>query len=388
LRGLGFIAGELRALEGADRRRRLRRVAGRPGRLIEVDGRRVVNLSSNDYLGLAGHEALVGASREALDAGTGSTASRLIVGNRQAHEQLEAELAAFHGTEAARLFNSGYQANLGVLSALVGRGDRLVSDALNHASLIDGCRLSQAEVVVVAHGDVGAFERALSQGGARRQLVVTDGLFSMDGDRASVTALASLCDRFDAGLLVDEAHAVGVLGDGRGLCAEQGAVADVLVGTLGKAFGSFGAYVAGSEDLCELLLNRARSFVFSTALPEGVVAASRTAVGLVGGPEGGRRREALEGHCRRVQEIIEELGLPGSDGTPIVPILARGNAEAMRATDLLMERGLFVQGIRPPTVPEGGARLRVALRADLEEADLEGLRDGLRVVRDAGLLRA
>ena len=299
---LRFAVDELAELDRLGLRRRLRALDGPQGREVTIDGRRVVNVSSNDYLGLAAHPRLTEASARAVtELGTGAGASRLIVGNQAPHRELELALAGFFGREAALLFNSGYQANVGVLQALAGRGDVVVSDALNHASLIDGCRLSRATIEVVAHGDVAAVEaRLAAAGGARRRFVVTDSLFSMDGDRAPLVELAALAQRYDAALIVDEAHAVGVLGDGRGLAAELGVRPDVLVGTLGKAFGSFGAFAVAEEPTVELLLNRARSFVFTTALPPAVVAASVCAVGLVAGDEGAALRSRLARNTARL----------------------------------------------------------------------------------------
>lgn len=375
--GLDFLQEELDALGRAGRRRTLRQTSGAPGAWIELDGRRVLNVSSNDYLGLAADGRLAEAARAALDEGTGSTASRLIVGNRAQHELLESELAAFHGTESARLFNSGFQGNVGLLAALAGPGDLILSDRLNHASLIDGCRLSRARVLIYEHAEADAVAELLrrERAGSRRCFIVTDGVFSMDGDLAPVGALRELADRFDAALVVDEAHAVGVLGGGRGVCAAAGVVPDVLSATLGKAFGAFGAYVAGARALGEFLLNRARSFVFSTALPASVVASARAGLAVASGPDGEWLRARLAQRRDELARGLRELGLlaEAAGGSPIFPLLVGGDREAVECCEKLLERQVFAQAIRPPTVPEGTARLRIALRADLEASDVEHL---------------
>ncbi|HEU5058816.1 MAG TPA: 8-amino-7-oxononanoate synthase [Kofleriaceae bacterium] len=363
------LGDELERLSAAGQRRELRRWVGPHGPRIELGGRALVSFSSNNYLGLAGDPALSAAAGGALaEAGLGAAASRLIAGNHAEHEALEAELAELHRTEAALLFNSGFQANIGVIPALVGRGDLVLSDHLNHASLIDGCRLSRAAVEVYPHGDVAVVELILAarRPAARRALVVTESVFSMDGDRAPLAELASVCARNGAWLMVDEAHAVAALGPGgRGIAAEVGVRPDVLVGTLGKGFGTFGAYVAGSQVLRQLLIHRARSFVFTTALPPAVAAASRAAVALVAGPEGERRRALLAGHIERFGGALRAAGLlaPGAGSSAIFPVILGSERRAMEAAARLAEEGFHVQGIRPPTVPPGTSRLRVSLMA-------------------------
>ena len=371
------IGQELDALEAAGLRRRLRRWTGAQGPWIELDGRRLASFSSNNYLGLAGDERLAARAAAALgESGLGAAASRLIAGNHAEHEQLEVELAAYHGAEAALLFNAGFAANVGTVPALVGAGDLVLSDRLNHASLIDGCRLSRAQVEVFDHADPEAARRLLAahRSGARRALVVTDSVFSMDGDRAPLEELAAVCREHDAWLMVDEAHAVGVLGPGgRGLAAELGVTPDVVVGTLGKAFGAFGAYVVGSRRLRELLLHRARSFVFSTALPPALVAASRAAVELVAGAEGASRRQALAGHVTRFSEGLRDLRLlpDGAGSSPILPVLVGPEDAALAVSQHLFEAGIHAQAIRPPTVPRGTSRLRFALMATHAEDQID-----------------
>jgi len=380
---------ELRQLEERGLRRRLRTVESAQGREVVIDGRPVINFSSNDYLGLAAHPALVEASQRASrDFGAGAGASRLIVGNLAAHDALEQTAARLCGAEAACLFNSGYHANVGTISALAGRGDVVVSDELNHASIIDGCRLSRAQVEVYRHGDVADAERRLaSASGARRRLLVTDSLFSMDGDRAPLVPLSELARRYDALLYVDEAHSMGTLGPGgRGVAAEAGVVPDVTVATLGKSFGSFGAFVLGTASLREFLVNRARSLVFTTGLPPSVLGASKAGLELVFGDEGERRRRQLQQNVARLAAIVGELHLGNAPQSQIWPLLLGSESRAMTASSALFEEGLLGQGIRPPTVPEGACRIRFTLTATHEPGDMDRLRNGLSALRHQGLL--
>jgi 8-amino-7-oxononanoate synthase len=364
---------ELGELENTHRLRVPRVVDGAQGPRITIDGRDVVNFASNDYLGLASDVRLVRAAQDALeDSGAGAGASRLIVGNQREHVRLETAVADWLRCGGARLFNSGYAANVGILTALLGPGDVVFSDALNHASIIDGCRLSKAEIVVVPHADCHALEAALATRLGRRRIVVTESLFSMDGDFADVEAIAALCKRHDAALVIDEAHAVGVVGpEGRGLAAERGVIPDILVGTFGKALGSFGAFAATSRSVADLLWNRARSLVFSTGLPPSVPAASRTALEIARGSEGDERRTRLTSLARRFRQRMPAAC--GGLTSPIVPIVVGDDRAAMCCTEDLLARGFFVQGIRPPTVPVGTARLRVGLSATHNESQLDRL---------------
>jgi 8-amino-7-oxononanoate synthase len=370
-----FLDEELRDLEARGLRRRLRSVDGPQRARVLIDGREVLNFSSNNYLGLADHPALRDAAVAALEEdGVGSGASRLIVGNLRAHRDLEAEIAAFHGTEAALVFNSGYQANVGILAALAGHEDVIFSDALNHASLIDGCRLSRARTDVYAHGDAGDLRRRLATASARRRFVVSDSVFSMDGDIASVAELRRIADEANAILIIDEAHATGCLGPGgRGIAAQVGVRADVHMATLSKGFGCFGAYVAGSRALIDVLLNRARSFVFTTALPPSVPAAALAAIRLCRSSAGDALREDLSRRVARFREGLRSLGIlvPGSGETAIFPVLIGDERRTMEASEMLLRAGIYAQGIRPPTVPRGTSRLRFALMATHEIADLD-----------------
>jgi len=380
------IADELAELERRGLRRALRPLASPSDPEVSVEGRRVLLLSSNNYLGLATHPAVEAAACEAIRRwGCGAGASRLIAGHLELHAMVEAALAAFKGTEAALLFPSGYQANVGAITALAGPGDHVFSDALNHASIIDGCRLSRARVHVFPHRDVEALEQLLAAtppGG--RRLVVTDAVFSMDGDRAPLADLVALAQRYRAYLVLDEAHAAGVLGPrGAGLadaCGLSGEIA-VQVGTLGKAFGSAGAYVAGSKALIELLVNRARSFIYTTALPPAAVAAAGAALEIVRTePE---RRARVLAHAARLRTGFRALGLDTGGDTHIVPVLLGDNARALAFSRALLERGVLVQAIRPPTVPAGTARLRVTPMATHDDAQLAYVLEAFAEARQA-----
>ncbi len=379
---LDFLGDELEALRARGLWRTLEPLASAQGASVTLaTGERLANFSSNDYLGLASDPRLVRAAQEASGRwGCGGGAARLIVGDLLEHHALEAELAAHKGAERAILFSSGWQANVGVIPSLVGPGDLVVSDALNHASIIDGIRLSKAKCVVVPHGDVGAVRAALDQP-ARRKLVATDAIFSMDGDVAPLAELRALCDDHGAILYVDEAHATGVLGPtGAGACEAAGIRADVVMGTLGKALGSFGAYVAGSSLLCEWLLQRCRSFVFTTALPPSACAAARAALRIV--REEPERRARLMANAVHFAEGCEALGYDvlGSR-TPVVPVIVGAPGAALEAAASVRARGVLARAIRPPTVPEGTSRLRFALRADHTEEQIEAALAALRSLR-------
>lgn len=329
-----------------------------PGPWVERGGRRLLNLCSNDYLSLGGRTARGVA---------GSGASRLIVGDTVEHVALERELAGWLGVDDTLVFSSGYAANVGTVAAL-SAGAVVISDTLNHASLIDGCRLSRARVVVVPHRDVQAVRDALAAAPERRRLVVTDAYFSMDGTLAPVADLAEVCRRGGAALYVDEAHALGVFGpEGRGVCAAAGVVPDVLMGTFGKSFGASGAFVGGSRSLTRWLWNAARSFVFSTGMSPVVAAAVREALPLV---RGGGPTARLARNAELLRASVARETLAGSVG-PIVPVLLGSPERALAAAARLLELGVFAPAIRPPTVPQGTSRLRLTVQAGHEPADLE-----------------
>lgn len=359
--------------------RTLRTVGNAQGPRVLLEGREVLLLCSNNYLGLASHPRLAqAAAAAALDWGTSSGASRLVSGTLELHRELEERIASFKGTEAALLFNSGYAANTGILQGLTGPEDVIFSDALNHASIIDGCRLSQARTLVYPHGDVAALEQMMMRLRPSRRgrwFIVTDGVFSMDGDLAPLPALADLRDRYDALLMVDDAHGTGVLGNGgRGSGEALGCLTriDLHMGTLGKALGGFGAYLAAARPIIETLINRSRPFIFSTSLPPSVLAAAKAAFDLVEEEEGRRRREALQRNCEIFATPLRQAGLDlcGSV-TQIVPIVTGDPQPTMAAAAALFERGIFLQGIRPPTVPQGRCRLRATLMSDHDPQELQ-----------------
>jgi 8-amino-7-oxononanoate synthase len=381
-----WAAEELADLEARGLLRTLEPLAGPQGPVIRIGGRSLLNFSSNDYLGLAADPRLAAAFAEALRRwGIGAGASRVVVGDTDAHRRLEARLARFEGTEAALLFNGGYPANVGIVPALVGRGDLVVSDALNHASLVDGCRLSRAEVVVAPHAQPEAVARALAGHPARRKLVVTDAVFSMDGDRAPLRALAEVCQTAGAALLVDEAHATGVLGErGAGLCELTGVEPDVRMGTLGKALGVFGAYAAGSRSVMDLLVNRARSVVFSTTLPPALCEVATVAVDLLQhDPE---LRPRLQRNVQRFVAGVRSLGFAAEPSSAIVPLVLGSPERALAASAFLREREILAKAIRPPTVPEGTSRLRFALSAAHTGAQVDRALEALQEARSHGLL--
>jgi len=361
----------------ADGLYRTRRVTeGAQGPELVVDGRRLLAFCSNDYLGLAADPRLaVAMNRGVARYGVGAGAAHLISGHSQAHHALEEELAEFTGRERALLFSTGYMANLGVLSALLGRGDSVFEDRLNHASLIDGGLLSRARLRRYAHADLAALEAQLGEGG-RRRLVVSDGVFSMDGDVAPIAGLASLCAAKGAWLMIDDAHGLGVLGpQGRGSVAAAGLGQDqvpILVGTLGKALGTAGAFVAGPGELIETLIQRARSYIYTTAMPPAVAEATRASLRIA--QEEDWRRERLQGHVARFRHGASKIGLQlmASD-TPIQPVLLGSSERANRWSEALLREGILVGAIRPPTVPEGSARLRITFSASHSVAQVEAL---------------
>jgi 8-amino-7-oxononanoate synthase len=368
-------------------------ISGKQAAHVEMNGRDMLLLCSNNYLGLADHPDLIRASVAAAERyGTSSSASRLVSGTMDLHEQLEAEVAAFKETAAALIFNGGYAANTGIIGALAGRGDVIFSDRLNHASIIDGALLSGARLVRYPHKDHAALALLLKKHrGTGRAMIVTDGVFSMDGDIAPLLDLADLKKEFDALLMVDDAHGSGVLGEqGKGT-AELLRVSediDINMGTFGKALGSFGAYAALSVELRELLINRARSFIYSTSLPPSVLAASLAAIKLVRSPEGKRLREQLKANAEQFRSLLTQAGFKLSDGmTQIIPVMI-GSAEiTMRFSEMLLAEGIFAQGIRPPTVPAGLCRLRCTVMSTHSCQDLEWAADRIKAVgRQLGVI--
>jgi len=348
-------------------------VAGLPGRVVTVDGRPGLNFSSNNYLGLAGHPALVQAMTDtAASCGAGSTASRLISGTSEVYRELESFIAAWKATEAALVFGSGYQANVGILTALTDDRDLIVSDELNHASIVDGCRLSRARVIIYPHLDLNRAEEALKSTGFRRKLLVTESIFSMDGDRAPLKELDALCRRWGAFLMVDEAHATGVIGPrGRGLASEEAVVPEIQMGTLGKAVGVCGAYVAGRRALIQVLVNKARPLIYSTAAAPAIQGAVLASLKIITSDEGEARRQRLAENTRTFHHLLKSAGLAVSTVSHIVPVRVGESARTMQVSTECLARGIFAHGIRYPTVPEGTARLRLTLMSDHTAEDLQ-----------------
>ena len=376
--GVGItIQQELEQIRKRGLYRSTRMISGMQGPHVEMDGRDMLMLCSNNYLGLADSPALIQASVEATEQyGTSSAASRLVSGTMALHELLEREVAVFKQCQAALVFNSGYAANTGVIAALVGRGDVIFSDRLNHASIIDGALLSSARLIRYPHNDIRALEALITKHrGTGRALIVTDAVFSMDGDMALLRELVELKKEHKALLLVDDAHGSGVLGeDGSGTAEFLGVSGevDILMGTFGKALGSFGAYVALSAELRDLLVNRARSFIFSTSLPPAVLGASLAALKIVRSPDGKRLRRQLRANAELFRSLLVASGFRLPEGTTqIIPVLVGDAQTTMLFSELLLEEGLFVQGIRPPTVPAGACRLRCTVMASHTHQDLE-----------------
>jgi 8-amino-7-oxononanoate synthase len=365
--------------------RRRRTLASAQGAQVTVAGRRLLNFCSNDYLGLAGHPALVEALKKAADDfGVGSGASHLVCGHTAAHHELEVALAEFTGRERALLFSTGYMANTGIVQALLSRGDAVFEDRLNHASLIDGGLASGAQFQRYRHNDAAHLDELLKKTTADKKLIVTDGVFSMDGDMAPLPELAALAEKHDAWLMVDDAHGFGVLGaQGGGVAEHFGLSAKqlpVLMGTLGKGFGTFGAFVAGDDELIEYLINTARPYIFTTALPPAVAAATLASLTLL--RRENWRREKLAGLIAHFRHGAEALGLDLMESaTPIQPLLLGSNERALAWSAALEEKGLLVGAIRPPTVPVGSARLRITFTAAHETADVDMLLQALSACR-------
>jgi len=354
------------------------------GPLMKINGQQYLTFCSNDYLGLANHPSLVAAFKSAADEfGVGSGSAHLVNGHSQYHEQLEHALAEFTGREAAILFSTGYMANLGVVGALLDKQDAVFEDKWNHASLLDAGLLSGARFQRYLHNDLLNLENRLQRSEARRKLIVTDAVFSMDGDSADLTKLSKLAKQHDAWLMVDDAHGFGVLGEqGAGLCEQQNLGQDdvqVLMGTLGKGFGTAGAFVAGSKDLIEYLTNFARPFIYTTAMPAAIAAATLTSLKIVKNePE---RREHLQALIKLFREGANELGLElMPSNTAIQPILVGDAKEALHMSEQLKQLGIMVTAIRPPTVPQGTARLRVTLSAAHSEQQVLQLLDALKTI--------
>ena len=378
------VAGQLAQLKQQGLYRSRRVVDSPQGVLLTVDGKQVVNFCSNDYLGLANHPEVAAAFKQAADRyGVGSGSAHLICGHSSAHHALEEALAEFTGRQRALLFSTGYMANLGVISALVGRSDIVLEDKLNHASLIDGGLLSRAQFKRYRHLEGADLQEKLADC-AGKTLIVSDGVFSMDGDLADMPRLAELAMQYQAGLFVDDAHGFGVLGkSGGGIVEHYGLSSDdvpILMGTLGKAFGTFGAFVAGSDDLIEWLIQKARSYVFTTAMPSAVAEATRVSLRLLQTEVW--RRQKLQHLISRFKAGAQQQGLQLMDSiTAIQPILVGDSQRAVDMSTALLAQGFWVSAIRPPTVPVGTARLRVTFSAEHEPHQVDALLDALGKVK-------
>jgi 8-amino-7-oxononanoate synthase len=374
-----FFQDEINDLKRTGLYRELRSVEGEQDSSVVINGKRVLMFSSNNYLGLANHPELKKASMDAASRyGTGSGGSRLISGNMEVHLTLEKELALFKGTERALLFNSGYHANIGAISALVGEGDVILSDELNHASIVDGCRLSKGEVRIYKHADMNSLKEMLRRSSRfRKRLIVTDSVFSMDGDIAPLPDIVDLAEKYSALVMVDEAHGTGILGkNGKGAIEHFGldGRVDIQMGTLGKALGSFGAYIAGSEDLIHYLVNKARSLLYTTALPPSVCGSALAALKILG--EKPELVNQVKNNANYFRKGMRDLGfsIPESE-TPILPLVLGDPSTTMNMAQGLFDKGIYVQGIRPPTVPDRTSRLRITLMATHTKEQLDlGLR--------------
>ena len=344
---------------------------------LSVEGRSLINFCSNDYLGLAGHPDISLALKQAADVyGTGSGASHLVSGHSVVHHELEEQLAEYTGRPRALLFSTGYMANIGAINALIGRRDLVLQDQLNHASLLDGGRLSQADFQRYKHVDMASLKQRLEQSSAERKLIVTDGVFSMDGNLAPLREISMLAEKHSAWLMVDDAHGVGVLGQqGGGLVEELNMTVEqvpVLVGTLGKSFGTFGAFVAGSEALIETLIQFSRSYIYTTALPPAIAAATLASLKIV--REETWRRDKLVQLVARFRRGAQQIGLQlAESNTPIQPVLINNDEKVMQVGQQLRAAGFLVGAIRPPTVPVGTGRLRITFSADHSEEQVDQL---------------
>lgn len=380
-----FIDQELSHLKDTGLYRHMSLIQGPQEPKVTVNGKDVILLCSNNYLGLANHPEIKEAAISAIEKyGFGSGASRLVSGNMELHEELEQRLARFKGTEAALVFNSGYHANIGIISAIVGRGDIIFSDKLNHASITDGCLLSRARLIRYPHKDVEKLERVLRETGKDspvhrftdspiRKLIITDGIFSMDGDISPLKELSELADKYNCMLMVDDAHATGVLGSkGKGTSEYFGIDNPNIIqmGTLGKALGCFGAYVVGSRKLIDYLINKARSFIYTTSLPPSVCAASIAAIDIL--EKEPQIRRNLWDRIEYFRTGLKNAGIDTmASETQIIPLFIGNANNAVKISKHLFEKGIFVQAIRPPTVPEGTSRLRITLMATHSWDDLK-----------------
>ena len=387
---LAALEQQIEAIDAAGLRRRRRVADTACDAHMRVDGRDIIGFASNDYLGLAAHPRLVAAMAEgAARYGAGSGGSHLLGGHSRAHAQVEEDLAAFAGgfsqQPRALFFSTGYMANLATLSSLADRDTTIFSDALNHASLIDGVRLSRATIQIYPHLDLQTLDQQLSACTSERKLIGSDGVFSMDGDLAPIGALVALAERHQAWLVIDDAHGFGVLGEGRGI-VQQAAVHSpylIYIGTLGKAAGVAGAFVIAHETLIEWMVQRARPYIFTTAAPPAVAHAVSASLALIASEEGQARRQRLALSIARVREMLKRTHWQAVDShTAIQPLVIGDNRPTLALASALDAQGLWVPAIRPPTVPVGSSRLRISLSAAHTDADLDRLEAGLQTIRE------
>jgi len=387
---LAALEQQIEAIDAAGLRRRRRVADTACDAHMRVDGRDIIGFASNDYLGLAAHPRLVAAMAEgAARYGAGSGGSHLLGGHSRAHAQVEDDLAAFAGgfskQPRALFFSTGYMANLATLSSLADRDTTIFSDALNHASLIDGMRLSRAAIQIYPHLDLQTLDQQLSACTSERKLIVSDGVFSMDGDLAPIASLVALAERHHAWLVVDDAHGFGVLGEGRGI-VQQAAVRSpnlIYIGTLGKAAGVAGAFVIAHETLIEWMVQRARPYIFTTAAPPAVAHTVSASLALIASEEGRARRQRLALSIARVREMLKRTSWqPVDSHTAIQPLVIGGNQPTLALASALDAQGLWVPAIRPPTVPVGSSRLRISLSAAHSDADLDRLEAGLQTISE------
>jgi 8-amino-7-oxononanoate synthase len=377
-RGLEWIPAELDHLNDENLIRIRKSITPLPKGKCLLGGQELINMAGNDYLDLSTHPDIIASARKAAkEAGVGSRASALVIGRTSWHENLEKKLAEFEKEESALLFPTGYAANLGTITSLVQKNDIIFSDSLNHASLIDGCRLSSAKIQIYPHSDMDFLNEILAKSGQfDRRWIITDGLFSMDGDLAKLPEICELAEKYNAGVIVDEAHGTGILGaNGRGACEELGVEEQVTVrvGTLSKGIGSLGGFVTGSNELCDWLWNRARSQIYSTALSPVLCAAAFTAIDII--EKEPERRIHLSKLSRYLQSELRKLeyDIPDQIDGPIIPVILHDPLEAVTAADKLKTEGILVAAIRPPTVPQGTSRLRISLSSAHTFSDIDRL---------------
>ncbi len=373
---LNFFTSEIQNLKNIDLYRKLRLVQGSQGSCVSISGKKVILLCSNNYLGLANHPSIKKAANKAIkEFGCGSGASRLISGTMKLHSELEKKIALFKNTNSALVFNSGYHANIGTLSALMKKRDIVFCDELNHASIIDGCRLSGAEIAIYPHKDMDALERHLKKSnGYKKRLIITDGVFSMDGDIAPLPDIVFLAKKYSALTMVDDAHATGVFGkNGKGITEHfnlSSNEVDIQMGTFGKALGSFGAYIAGNNELIDYLINRARSFIYTTALPPAVPAASLAAIEMIQSKPDLRKK--LWKNVDYFKKGLKKRGFENINSqSQIIPIIIGNSKKVVMASEYLFNKGVFVVGIRPPAVPRKKERLRITIMSSHTRKDLD-----------------